>query len=397
MIPSDTIIIKDILLSSRLGKFLINQNTPREEMLNCQACLGLLLCCASLVSLSYTLKIRVGICENCGYMGYMDRLTKSWLVDFYSSDWDREFIRTPQQMREDVVLLKGGVKGSRYNAFELHRKLQINKEKPFFEIGSGYGQVMKNFEIAGFSKLYGIENSKHRADLVKKIFGFNIYSGDFGNPVLTTEIKKTGPYGLIFSHHVLEHVYNPSEVLETMSKIQEEGDYAIFALPNVAGEHINYTSLYWPHLHGFTKESLEILFNRYGYEVVIDGSTDIFNLCMAFKKTKNPKKMFTTRTDYFDEAKSRFSKGLQLDHITHNSHKLIWEQTITERDTARIESFRGGVFTWYISQVKAYIKSRIFKRLTPYYVMLVGRAKKRLSTDDSVEIQFKKEIIFLIK
>ena len=51
MIPSDTIIIKDILLSSRLGKFLINQNTPREEMLNCQACLGLLLCCASLVSL----------------------------------------------------------------------------------------------------------------------------------------------------------------------------------------------------------------------------------------------------------------------------------------------------------------------------------------------------------
>ncbi len=389
--------IGGVLRSSRLGIFNLHKSVKLETVETCPACLNQLTTIAVLIGKGSHITIRVGVCSECGYMGYQDKPTLSWLKTFYSDHWDKDFMRTIAQMKSDVNLQKGGVKGSRHCAFELHRKLQIDKNKPYFEIGSGYGQVMKNFEIAGFKKLYGIENSKHRAELVNKVFGFKIFHGDFGNPDMTKEIKKYGPYGLIFSHHVLEHVYDPEQVIQTMSEIQKDGDYAIFAIPDAYGEHINYLSLYWPHIHGFTKESLEKLFNRHGYEMIEDESPNILNIVMAFRKTKNPKSKIAHKNNYIEEARNRFVIGLGLDKISSiKLHTVKWEQTITEQDTVEISRIKGGLIRWYIMQFVSFIKSKIFKRFTAYYVMLIRQSRK-ISNNDCIEIQFEKDIMFLIK
>ncbi len=393
--------IKDILKSTRLGLFPLPEDASIEECWPCFCCTKKLDVFVVLIGVEAHSQIRVGVCGHCGYMGYIDRPSKVWLTSFYSSDWDKEFVRSATQMKGDVVLQKGGVKGSRQRAFELHRQISVNKKKPYFEIGSGYGQVMKNFEITGFEKLYGIENSKHRAELVKKVFGFEIYHGDFGSRDVTEQIKKNGPYGLFFSHHVLEHVYDPNEVIHAMAEMQDEGDYAIFAVPDVMGEHMNYVTLYWPHLHGFTKESLESLFNRHGYEVVIDGSPDILNLILVLRRTKNPKAIFKKRNDYFAEAKKRVRHAMGADFLPAGLSVLVWEQKITEVDTALVQRIKGslvgGVFLWHLRQLVAWTKSRIFKRLSVQYNLLVSPVFEKITQYDAFEIHFKKNITFLIK
>ena len=57
---------------------------------------------------------------------------------------------------------------------------------------------------------------------------------------------------------------------------------------------------------------------------------------------------------------------------------------------------KGGVLIWYIKQCIAYIKSKVFKRLTAYYIMLVKPSRK-ITQNNCVEIQFKNDIMFLIK
>ncbi len=393
--------IKDILKSTRLGLFPLPTDVSIEECWTCFCCTKKLEVFAVLIGVKVHSQIRVGVCGYCGYMGYIDRPAKAWLTSFYSIDWDKEFMRSATQMKSDVVLQKGGVKGSRQRAFELHRQVPVDKKKPYFEIGSGYGQVMKNFEIAGFEKLYGIENSKHRTELVKKVFGFEIHHGDFGSREVTEKINKNAPYGLIFSHHVLEHVYDPNEVVRAMAGMQDEGDYAIFAVPNVAGEHMNYVTLYWPHLHGFTKESLEILFNRHGYEVVVDGSPDILNIIFVLKKTKNPKAIFKKRDDYVAEAKKRIRVAMSAGVLSKGLSELLWDQKITERDNSSVQKisggFFGGIIIWHAKQIISWIKSRIFKRLSVQYSLLVSPVFEKISKYDAFEIQFKKNITFLIK
>ena len=393
--------IKDILKSTRLGLFPLPNDAVLEESLLCFCCKNTLEVLAVLVGVEAHSQIRVGVCGSCGYMGYIDRPTKAWLTSFYSTDWDKEFMRSAKQMKSDVVLQKGGVKGSRQRAFELHRQIPVNKKKPYFEIGSGYGQVMKNFEIAGFEKLYGIENSKHRAELVNNVFGFEIYHGDFGSREVTEQIKENGQYGLIFSHHVLEHVYDPNEVIQAMSEVQDEGDYAIFAVPDVAGEHMNYVTLYWPHLHGFTKESLETLFNRHGYEVVVDGSPDILNIIFVLKRTKNPNPIFKKRKDYVSEAQNRLRLATSADTLSDGLSELLWDQRITERDNSTAKKvsggFLGGRIFWSLKQIVSWTKSRIFKRLSVRYSLLVSPVFEKLTKYNAFEIHFKKTITFLTK
>jgi len=397
------ITITEHLLSSRLGVLSIDENMPLDKQELCPGCLNRLSVLCTLIDGKVKTKIHVGCCEKCGYIGYIDRPTREWIVSFYSHNWDKKFIRKPEEIRAAVRLPKEGFKGTRYRAFKLREKAPIDKEKSFLDIGSGYGQIMKNFSDAGWKNVYGIENSPHRAELVKKIFGFSVINGDFGSKEAEEELKKYAPFGLIFSHHVFEHIYNPGEAVASLSRLQEEGDYAIIALPNAAGEHINYATLYLPHLHGFTRESLEALFNRHGYEVVDSDFPDISNTIILFKKTKNPKKIFQLKDNYLLEAQDRIRQGFQLNAITEEGeYELRWEQKFNIKDTATLikkpkETSRFlSEFVWYIRQCVSFVKSRIFKRFTGYYIFRI-RPLYGDRQDNELEIHFKGPIKLLIK
>ncbi|MEK7659285.1 MAG: class I SAM-dependent methyltransferase [Patescibacteria group bacterium] len=388
--------IENILQSSRLSLLGLDEKVPFEGWVTCPCCENSLKPVCQLVSGSGK-EIRFGLCENCGYMGYMDRPTKDWMNDFYSREWDKSFPKTIAEIKKGTILPGKGIKPSRYLAASLIEEIKPNKEKPVCEIGSGYGEVLKYFRDFGFKNVIGVENSKHRAELVRRVLGFNVLYGGFEDKKIQNELSKQKPIGLIFSHHVLEHTYDPAEVLKKISSLQEEGDYLILALPNVDGEHIDYSLLYLVHLHSFTKESLELLLNKNGYEIIADNSPDNSNMIIAARKTLDPQPKFKVKQNYYDLVSKRIRKGLAIDEMKKTVlYELYWEQGI-ERDIAEItEIGSDGVLqkvSWYFKNKIAYIRSRFFKRFTAGYTMLVFP----IISNYNFEIRFSDKITFLVK
>ena len=389
--------IEDILQSSRLSLLSLDEKIPFDRWLACPFCETSLRPVCRLVDASDR-QIRIGLCENCGYMGYMDRPAKDWMISFYSNEWDKAFPRAIAEIKKATVLPGKGIKPSRYLAASLIEKIKPDKERPVCEIGSGYGEVLKYFRDFGFKNIIGIENSKHRTELVKQALGFNVLHGGFEDEKIQEQLMKRKPIGLIFSHHVLEHTFDPAEVVRKISDLQNEGDYLILSLPNADGEHINYILLYLVHLHSFTKESLEGLLNKYGYEIIADNSPDDSNTIIAAQKKSAPQPKLKIKQDYFDSVSKRIIKGLALDQMSKKKawYALYWEQG-AERDKAKATKIGSGFLprvNWYFKNKVAFVRSRFLKRFTQGYTMLVS---PEMTDDGNFEIRFPDKINFLVK
>ncbi len=174
-----SVVILDLIEHSRMKVFNFGSGVVLENQTNCPACQIESMPICVFLNKNRDQKIRFGLCQHCGYMGYIDRPAQKWIVDFYSTRWDKDLIRGKEEILKSVNLPAYGNKATRYRAFSLVKTLNIDKERPVCEIGCGYGEILKNFENAGFKKLVGVEHSKHRAKRVRKLFIFNILDGEF--------------------------------------------------------------------------------------------------------------------------------------------------------------------------------------------------------------------------
>ncbi len=395
---SQAIYIKDMMESSRLKVFNVGKNIPIESQTRCPSCdLSLTTLCL-LVNKNRDQKIKYGLCTTCGYMGYIDRPEQSWMIEYYNNVWDKDVPVSEAEILNRTILPGKGIKPSGYLAASLIDKINTDKNKTVCEVGTGYGEVLRYFQDRGFKNLVGVENSKHRANLVHKVFGFDVIHGEFGSSKVQEQLLQHQPIGLVFSHHVLEHVYNPQKVLESISALQGLGDHLILALPNALGEHINNGPLFLPHLHSFTKESLEILLNKNGYQIVINSSPENFNTIFAAQKVQNPQPRLKPEGDYLGAALARLRKGLAIDQIKINKLYWLYWGWGQDQDQAKLLSeSSGGLFpkvSWYLAKKIAFIKAGLFKRFASGCTMLVANGE---SQGNVLEIQFDKNIKVFVK
>lgn len=283
----------------------------------------------ALVSRGGTKIIRIGSCFSCGYVGYIDRPTQKWVENFYTEEWD-----TAQGVNNEVVIKErreefakhgfAGFKNARLN--QVMRFLQHNnlsKERSILDIGCGFGTSLKLFEKFGFKNLYGIENSRHRAAVASSAYDLHTMTGAFEDPAVQQSCRTSGPFGLIISHHVMEHVYDPQKIIRLAADLQEKNDYLMMSMPNLKGEPSMQTMIYWPHLHSFTKESFARLLARYGYEVLDDSFTTRRELFFLAKKTGNKKIIHQSGTSFL-WVKNKFFNALHLGNSHWFSHRRLW-------------------------------------------------------------------------
>lgn len=399
-----TLKIEDIYTASRVRVFDLPEKIPLEEQDICPSCDNALKAVCVFSNSKNMQKVRFGLCDFCGYSGYMDRPSKEWIADFYSRKWDKKSPRSREDVIKSVALPKQGPKAGRWLTFSLADKVKVDKERLVCEIGCGYGEVLKNFENAGFKNLIGIEHSNHRADFVRKNFGFTVLDGEFENINLQSQLKKLRPIGVFFSHHVLEHTYNPAEIIGLISSLQNNGDYLLLSLPDSAGEHINYALFYLVHLHSFTKESLELLLNKNGYEIVADNSPDNTNIIIAAQKTANPTPRFKLNRDYYHSFMNRIENCFALSEMESNRlYNFHWEQKLDKQDSRSLYKVRPdgflGKIGWNLKKITALSKARFLHRLFPGYQMLIKPIKQKFTPvkEPPLEIEFKDSIKFLIK
>lgn len=227
----------------------------------CPACGGNSLC--SMIRLndsSGRTVIERSACSNCGSTSFTRLPSKDWFSHYYKTKWQ------PKQSEE----VKDSKFARDYDLIIEHiNNLNLSKESKICEIGCGYGGILRQLMAKGYKNVCGIEPSPARAEFAKNKLGVPIYSGLVEAVTQSKEFQLEGSFDLIFSNHVLEHIYDPIEVVELLKKMLKPGGFIITVVPTWETEALLFRqAMFLPHLHAFSTHGLCDLFKRAGFRIV---------------------------------------------------------------------------------------------------------------------------------
>ena len=353
-------------------------------------------------------KVRIGSCDTCGYIGYIDRPTKQWIKDFYLNTW--EDTESPK-VKKLVYKIKHGKDKKEREILDIIRGLSLDPSRPICEIGCGYGSALNQIRELGFSNLIAIENSKHRADFAREFFKLEVLTAPFEDAQVQQRLKEKGAPSLIFSHHVFEHVYDPSELIGLASGLQKEGDYFVISVPNAVGEFSMSNILYFPHLHSFRVASLVRLLNRYNYQVVDHSRTTNTGLHVVAKKVSAVPPHDFPKENYFEKAVEKFTRGVGLGkRYSFVPRRLWWLRAFNVGGQARYFKNKS-LDNLFWSTIKKLIPHQFKKEILreagpsgltnrqPIQSILVDNLEKRYSSfeESPIEIHYDGNIVLTYK
>jgi 2-polyprenyl-3-methyl-5-hydroxy-6-metoxy-1,4-benzoquinol methylase len=257
---------------------------PMAQVASCPADGMPLTPICTLTSLEGAMTVRVGCCPACGHISYMDRPTREWMYSYYLDTWDSASGTSSEGMAAAADKAARAADATVHATVRLAQALPLDRTLPVCEIGCGYGTSLRQLAASGFTRLVGIEASRHRAEITASA-GFDVLTTPFEAPDTRSALLSRGPFGLIFTFHALEHTYHPDRVFAAASELQEPGAHLIVSVPNQEGEPSMGVLMFLPHLHSFTPASLARLAARFGYEVAETSANTAKTLNMVFTRT----------------------------------------------------------------------------------------------------------------
>lgn len=299
----------------------IGASVPLESQTACPACANGLNTLAVLSATPGT-AIRVGVCTTCGYAGYMDRPARAWISRYYAEVWTHG-------AEKDLAVLRKKQQPDNSSSRAVRRALELlaDRSRPILEIGSGYGTMLRFIRSYGVANVIGLESSRRRAETAREATGLSVLSGDFESEAVQAELRKHAPFGIIAAFHVLEHTYNPAEIIAAASRLQDAGDLLVIGVPNFSGEPAMSILLFLPHLHSFTREALERLLHRGGYTVIDGGFSDATDITIITRKISNPGSLQSGGGQYRTRAQEKFRRELALSSLAPHAHqRYFWSK-----------------------------------------------------------------------
>lgn len=320
---------------------------PLVKVTKCPCCQDELKDIAVLTEKSHSATVAIGHCADCGYIGYTDKPTADWVADFYNETWDTDDKKTV----ETVVPFSSSV------VVKIIKELGTKDTDSIFDIGAGYGQVLKQCREEGYKNLHGSEHSPHRAQVASEYAGARVTHTPF-TPDNLKSLQENGPHDLMFSKSVMEHMYEPDELFATASVLQKPGGKLIVLVPNTDFESFLNVAFFLPHLHSFSKQSLVKLAERHNY-VATEVREYGTGICLIAEKNSeakaSPSQSFSDRSATLE----RWSAEMQLEHLGKSS-SLFW---INSRD-----SKQSGV----LPVMSAYLY-KLLSRLPEKYFLIMCR------------------------
>lgn len=142
--------------------------------------------------------------------------------------------------------------------------------KPSFkvlDVGCSTGHFLTSLK-GKVKQRVGIELNQQEVGFIRKNLDFKVYD----EPVGTVEIEE-GPFDLITSLEVIEHIEHPLEFLIDLKKHLKSDGYVYFELPNIADALITcygipgFIDFYYrePHLSYFSVDTFKKLVQKAGY------------------------------------------------------------------------------------------------------------------------------------
>lgn len=401
---------------------------PFDVQTQCPACrIDLIVFCTLVASDDYK-RIRIGACETCGYLGYIDRPSKDWMVRYYEEDWDNARMR---DVKKDAAELKHALSKEQQDLVNLAVGTGVRRTRAVCDIGCGNGGILKGMADVGFTNLIGVENSRYRAELAREKYGYNVFVGNFENQDVQKSLAAEAPMGIFLSFHVMEHVYHPREIIASCATQQQEGDHLIFAMPDTLYEPAIITLFWLPHLHSYTRATLERLFNAYGYAVVADNFLHR-RLMMAAKKVNPVRELARgitprARIEHADPAVSHgaFSNGVknpkpryisQFDRNATAARLMDWFFLQQMEESKRYavswtsKKYQTGVAPVSVyrsfdrllqrgEQAYDFLATRLFNSFRNYRSIVISPLEKRITDpkESYLEIQYDGDIELLVR
>ena len=147
------------------------------------------------------------------------------------------------------------------------------------DVGVGRGETLMAAKEMGW-KVEGVEPSESFAKYAADRTGAHIWRG----PIEQMSIPDS-EFDVVILAAVLEHLYNPNEIMAKISKVLKPGGLLFLDVPNEMGLFFRVGNLYqklrmrnWSvnlsptfppfHVFGFSPRSLRIMLNKHGFESV---------------------------------------------------------------------------------------------------------------------------------
>lgn len=175
---------------------------------------------------------------------------------------DTYLIKKLPRVLRDIIELLGVRKSLAYSQYN-YLKPDL-KGKKLLEIGSGEGFVLQLFEKKGFD-VFGIEPSKDNLEIIKKKLKRGNCKTGFAEELPQFDRK----FDVIIMSHVLEHIVDCRDILSKLKNALSQDGILFIEVPNCQNEEtLQHSIKTQPHLHHFTKKSLEKLMQRCNLKIL---------------------------------------------------------------------------------------------------------------------------------
>ncbi len=216
------------------------------------------------------------ICPSCTYIYFSKYPSNKWIANFYSNVWDAARLKAKKQ----------NIDSAYKESFSLFEKYINDKTLTIFDLGSGYGEFLLGCRKRGFENLFGIENSIKRMKYCNDELDLNISHCTAEEIDGNKGVLSDGPYDVIHSNAVFEHLYDINKSMQNVKKILKNDGLLILIVPNAINEHFLYIAQALPHIRNFTEFSMQILLQKHGFDVM-EMSVDEGNIKVIAKNNVN--------------------------------------------------------------------------------------------------------------
>ncbi len=236
--------------------------------------------CGSVKSIKVYKKDRNGIinpvvmCLKCGTFRADPIPPESTINAFYSSDLYQKIYSNKDlesHFKEMIYLRK------KNNIFTTVEKfLAKGKDSKIIEIGCGGGWNLEPFQRFGYKNIIGYEPGNESRKIGIRELKLDIKEG-FIKDVIETGDK----YDLIILNHVIEHLLDPFEVIQSLKKILSDNGILYLGLPNM--QNLAHTQIQNAHYWYFSPLFFMKLVNCSGLQICDFGNDKNHFYCISTK------------------------------------------------------------------------------------------------------------------
>jgi SAM-dependent methyltransferase len=227
-------------------------------------------------------------CDNCGLIYQNPRPTQEEIGQYYPQEYEPYC----QDRSENWIIKK-------VNLYGIEKRCQLINSLPgmgmggrLLDIGCSTGLFLNELQRYVHWQLWGIETSEYAARIARDSFKLEVFNGS-----LSQANYPTGYFDVVTLWDVLEHLPDPSDTLEEISRITKSQSYLVIRLPNYDSFDSKLFGPAWAgldlprHYYVFSKQNINRLLERIGFSITkisgAIGTYPTFVLSIRFWLTSN--------------------------------------------------------------------------------------------------------------